>query len=145
MFSAVFSSGVMIPVGFEFGFRTRLNVVHTRQEHWEWPLFDLSDYITAVNRMRAGIPVLNEEGSQRKVHVGDSALLCLLRRAQAGSAWVLSVLNTDLYHTHDAYISGLDPDMAEAREVTPGSKGEVITAGAVLRLSPGEARIFVNT
>lgn len=145
MFSAIFSSGIMIPVGFEYGFRTRLNVVHTRQEHWEWPQFDLSDYITAVNRMRAHIPVLNEEGSQRQVNVGDSALICLLRRAQNGSSWVLSVLNTDLYHTHDAYISGLDSDMFEAHEVTPGSKGEFITAGAVLRLSPGEARIFVTT
>lgn len=145
MFSAVFSSGVMIPVGFEYGFRTRLNIVHTRQEHWEWPQFDLSGYITAVNRMRAGIPVLNEEGSQRQVHAGDSAVVCLLRRAQAGSSWVLSVLNTDLYHTHDAYITGLDSDVVEAREVTPGSNGEVITVGAVLRLSPGEARIFVNT
>lgn len=144
MFSAVFSTGVMIPVGFEYGFRGRLNVVHTRPEHWEQPLFDLSEYIAAVNRMRAGIPALNEEGAQRQVRMGDPAIACLLRRAQTGPSWVLSLFNTDLHNPHDVCISGLDPDTLLAREVTPGGQGQTITAGDVLQLAPGAARIFVN-
>jgi starch synthase (maltosyl-transferring) len=145
MFSAVFSTGVMIPVGFEYGFRGRLNVVHTRQEHWERPLFDISAYIAEVNNMRAGIPALNEEGTQRQVHLGDQAVACLLRRGQAGPSWVLSVINSDLHHAHEVCISGLDADILLAREITPGGKGQTIAAGDVLRLAPGAARVFVNT
>ncbi len=144
LFSAVFSTGVMIPVGFEYGFRTPLNVVHTRPEHWEEPLFDVSDYIAAVNRMRAGIPVLNEEGEQRQVHQGDAEIVCLLRRAQSGPSWVLSVINTDLRNARDVRISGLDSDVLAGREVTPGSSGETAAFDNVLKLAPGEARIFVN-
>ena len=94
--------------------------------------------------MRAGIPVLNEEGAQRQVHSGDPAVVCLLRRAQAGSSWVLSVINIDLHNPHDFCIAGLDSDTIVGREVTPGSSGQTATVGDVLKLAPGEARIFVN-
>lgn len=144
LFSAVFATGVMIPVGFEYGFRGRLNVVHTRPEHWERPFFDISAYIADVNRMRAAIPALNEEGAQRQVHLGDPAIACLLRRARTGPSWVLSVINTDLHHAHDAHLTGLDSDTLLAREVTPGSQGQTIAAGDVLALAPGAARVFVN-
>jgi len=144
MIAAVFSTGVMIPVGFEYGFRGRLNVVQTRPEHWEQPLFDISDSIAAINRMRAHVAVLNEEGPQRQLQVGDLRLLCLLRKANTGPAWVLSLINTDLWHEHDAHVGGIDTDTFEAREVTPGREGGSLAAGQVLRLAPGEARIFVN-
>jgi starch synthase (maltosyl-transferring) len=144
LFSAVFSTGVMIPVGFEYGFRTRLNVVHTRPEHWEHVLVDITAYITAVNRMRADIAVLNEEGEQRQLDSGEPQVVCLQRRAQTGPSWVLSVINTDLHHAHDVRISGLDPDTVAGREVTPGSKGKTAVLGDVLKLAPGAARIFVN-
>lgn len=145
LFSAVFSTGVMIPVGFEYGFRGRLNVVHTRPEHWERPLFDISAFIASVNAMRAAIPALNEEGAQRQLPSGDSAVVCLLRRTLTGPSWVLSIINTDLHGSHDVRISGLDSDISSAREVTPGSHGQTVTVGDVLPLAPAEARIFVNT
>ena len=144
LFSAVFSTGVMIPVGFEYGFRGRLNVVHTRPQHWEQPLIDITAYIAAVNRMRANIPVLNEEGPQRQLQSGDPAVACLLRRSLEGPSWVLSVINTDLRNPHQACISGLDDDSLLAREVTPGREGQTLATGEIMLLAPAEARIFVN-
>jgi starch synthase (maltosyl-transferring) len=41
LFSALFSAGVMIPIGFEYGFRRRLHVVNTRPGDWEPPNIDL--------------------------------------------------------------------------------------------------------
>lgn len=35
LFTAFFSAGVMMPVGYEFGFRKKLHVVETRPNHWE--------------------------------------------------------------------------------------------------------------
>lgn len=144
MFSAVFSTGVLIPVGFEYGFRGPLNVVNTRKEHWEKPLIDITAFIAEVNRMRATIPALNEEGAQRQIHLADAAVVCLLRRAQTGPSWVLSIFNSDLHGAHEVRLAGLDPDTLLAREVTPGSQGQVIKAGDRLRMPPGAARIFVN-
>lgn len=145
MFSALFSTGVMIPVGFEYGFRGRLNVVHTRPEHWERPLFDISAYIAGVNRLRAGLPALNEEGPQRQIQAGDPAIVCLLRHAQEGPAWVLSLINTDLSNSHDTRISWLDADSVLAREITPEGEGQAVVAGDILTLAPGQVRVFVNS
>ena len=144
LFSAVFSTGVMIPVGFEYGFRGPLNVVHTRPEHSEQPLIDISAHIAAVNRLRAAIPALNEEGPQRQVETGDPALACLLRRAKQGPSWVLSLFNTDLHQPHQARLAGLDGDVQLAREVTPGSAGQTFATGDAIWLAAGEARLFVN-
>ena len=145
LFSSVFSTGVMIPVGFEYGFRGRLNVVDTRPQHWEQPLIDISAFIAAVNRLRASIPALNEEGPQRQLQSSDPAVVCLLRRANEGRSWVLSVINTDLRHPHQTCITGLDDDTLVAREVTPGSSGQTFATGDTLPLAPAEARVFVNT
>ena len=39
-FSALFSAGVMIPIGFEYGFRKRLDVVNTQPQDWEASQWD---------------------------------------------------------------------------------------------------------
>ena len=57
---------------------------------------------------------------------------------------MLSLINTDLWHEHDARFGGLDGESFAAREVTPGRERGSLAAGQVLRLAPGEARIFVN-
>ena len=35
LFAAYFSTGVMLPIGYEYGFKKRLNVVQTRPQDWE--------------------------------------------------------------------------------------------------------------
>lgn len=145
LLSAVVSTGVMLPVGFEYGFRGPLNVVHTRPEHWEHPLIDISAFIAEVNHLRATIPALNEEGPQRQVHLGDAAVACLLRRSHDGQSWTLSLFNSDLHNVHDVRLYGLDADTLLAREITPGSQSQVIKPGDTLHLAPGAAHVFVNT
>ncbi len=134
----------MIPMGYEYGFRRRLHVVDTRPEHWEKPTFDLTSFIADVNRMKASVPVLNEEGPQRAFAVGDGRIVCLLRRANGGGDWALSVINTDWGSAATARMDGLDADIAHGREVTPGGKSEAFAAGTELTLQPGEVRVFIR-
>ena len=108
------------------------------------PLIDISAHITAVNRLRATIATLNEEGPQRQIDSGDPAVACLLRREQQGPSWVLSLFNTDLHQPHQAHLAGLDGDVQLAREVTPGSAGQTLATSDAIWLTAGEARIFVN-
>jgi len=67
LFVALFSSGVMVPIGYEYGFRNRLHVVDTRPEHWEEQAVDLTDFITRVNRIKSDYPVFQEEGPIQKL------------------------------------------------------------------------------
>ncbi len=92
-FAALFSSGVMMPIGFEFGFRRRLHVVKTTPADWETPAWDLSDAITAINRTKAAHRPLNEEGPIRPVDFGDRRLFGFLKTTRDGRQWVCAVLN----------------------------------------------------
>ncbi len=144
LFSAIFSSGVMIPIGYEFGFRKKLHVVQTRPDDWEEQLFDLSTFIGEVNRMKAQVPVLNEEGPQKRIFMSDERVVCLLRRRMRGSDWCVSFLNSDHDKAVTARIQDLDPDVKSGRELTPGkSKGKFV-AGQEISLEPGEVRVFVK-
>ncbi len=60
-FAAVFSTGVMIPMGFEFGFRKRLHVVRTRPADWEHTGVDLCAFIARVNRYKLERPIFCRE------------------------------------------------------------------------------------
>lgn len=144
LFAAVFSAGVMIPIGFEFGFRKKLDVVKTRPEDWEAPAFDLTRWIAQVNRMKASVPVLNEEGPQRAIHLGDGRIVCLLRRALRGPAWAIVLVNTDRTWPVTARIEWLDGDVQEGREVTPGGSDREFRAGSEVTLQPGEVRIYTS-
>ncbi|MDE2571214.1 MAG: alpha-amylase [bacterium] len=95
LFAAFFSSGVAMPIGFEFGFRRRLDVVRTRPEDWEEPRFDLEEFIAEVNAMKARTAALCEEGPQHLVTAAGAWPLALRRQRIDGSAPVLGVFNPD--------------------------------------------------
>ena len=52
----------MMPMGFEYGWSRRLDVVSTRDDQPEPKRFDLSEFIAEVNAMKKSIPAFNEEG-----------------------------------------------------------------------------------
>lgn len=94
LFAAVFATGVMIPIGYEYGYRKRLRVVETRPADREQPHFDLTQFIAAVHEMKAGVPALNEEGPQKQLALADeNRLTCLLRRSNDGRSWTLTAIN----------------------------------------------------
>jgi starch synthase (maltosyl-transferring) len=144
LFSAIFSAGVMIPIGYEFGFRKKLHVVETRPDDWEEQLFDLSTFIGEVNRMKAAVPVLNEEGPQKRIFMSDDRVVCLLRRRLRDSDWCVSFLNSDHDKPVTARIQDLDPDVTSGRELTPGKSKGKFEAGKEISLEPGEVRVFVK-
>ncbi|MBV9439223.1 MAG: hypothetical protein JOZ24_04445, partial [Candidatus Eremiobacteraeota bacterium] len=94
LFAAFFSTGIMMPAGYEYGFDRPLDVVMTRPLHWQKPRFDISRFVAEVNAMKARVPALNEEGPERAVWAQPPAL-GLLRSATAGSSYAVALLNAD--------------------------------------------------
>ena len=94
-FSAMFSTGVMMPIGFEFGFTRRLNVVETKSEDWENPQWDISDYIGRVNRLKASRRVFNEEGPIDLVIVENQRVFAFVKWSRDRRERALVVINKD--------------------------------------------------
>lgn len=142
LFSATFSSGVMIPIGFEFAFSKQLHVVKTRPNDWESEEIDLTGFIADVNRMKAGIPALNEEGPQTVLRLGDDRAVCLLRRTNDGGHWCLTIINSNPSVPVTIRLDGLDGGLSAGTEKTPGYPAIALTPGMDVALKPGEVRVF---
>src|SRR5690606_16085295 len=94
-FAVAFSAGVMIPIGYEFGFRKRIHVVETMPSDWERRSFDLQPFIRRVNRLKLERSVLQGEGSLRPVAGEGSPIVVLERRQREGGAAGYLIVNTD--------------------------------------------------
>jgi starch synthase (maltosyl-transferring) len=90
-FAVVFSAGLMMPIGYEYGFKKMLNVVTTRPSDWETHTFDLQEFIRGINRLKVQQPLLRGEGSLQPVS-NEAGVLILERRAEEAPgqvAWIL--------------------------------------------------------
>jgi starch synthase (maltosyl-transferring) len=94
-FSALFSAGVMMPIGFEYGFRRRLHVVKTRAEDWETPAWDICDFVATVNRLKKSRQVFNEEGVLDPLALGNANLFAFVKWSRDQTERALIVINKD--------------------------------------------------
>jgi starch synthase (maltosyl-transferring) len=94
-FALAFSAGVMMPLGYEYGFRRRTDVVRTMPSDWERKAFDLSAFVTRANRLKLDHAHLQSEGHLRAVHRLGSPVLVLERRVEGEPEPALIVVNTD--------------------------------------------------
>ncbi len=99
-FAATFSAGVMMPMGYEFGFRKKLDVVDTQPSDWESGTMKLEKFVQAVNETKRRIPLLQGEGTLCRVAVTHPSLLVLSRKSEYASGqlgWI--VLNREWDHS----------------------------------------------
>jgi starch synthase (maltosyl-transferring) len=145
-FSALFSTGVMIPMGFEYGFPRRLNVVKTRPQDWEQPAWDLSGYIAAVNRLKASHRTFNEEGPIDAVDSGNPALFAFLKSTGDRSERALVILNKDSKNSQLCDLARLGYLFARAsavEDVSPHARLVPAPGTQICRLEPSGVGVLV--
>jgi starch synthase (maltosyl-transferring) len=98
--SALFSSAVMMPIGFEFAFRRRLHVVRTRPEDWEDTGVDLRSYIKRVNALKTAHAIFQEDSPVEIQSTGNDNILVLWKGSAHTREEVLLIVNRDLHGTH---------------------------------------------
>ena len=82
-FAASFSAGLMMPIGYEFGFRKKLDVVSTHPSDWEELSFDLRRFIGRMNKLKTETTLLHGEGELTEVAKTDDALVLERQSEQA--------------------------------------------------------------
>jgi starch synthase (maltosyl-transferring) len=144
LFAAFFSSGVMMPMGYEFGFARKLDVVTTSPADWEDARFDLCSFIAAANALKADTPVLNEEGAERMLR-GEGPAVTLLRYGGASTGAAVAVFNPDASEPAEVdareLIDALD---GAPRDVTPQGAAPRSTPDDRVSLQPLEIRVFTR-
>ncbi len=147
LFSALFSAGVMIPIGFEYGFRSRLDVVNTRPEQWESPNFDLTHFIAQINRIRDQYPVFQSEGPIENLDHPNPAILLLRKREPQGKGEALLALNKDPWNRQHLHVDDLYRHLcvpAPLLDVSPEWPMDYLPTPFEFDLAPGMGRILVT-
>jgi starch synthase (maltosyl-transferring) len=147
LFAAYFATGVMIPMGYEYGFKKRLNVVATRPQDWETPSYDLTAFIKSVNRMKKKCPVLLEEGPQARANPEGEPVVLLLKSRERRQGRVLAVINSTA-EAQEVVIPDLTELLGKPRraltDLTPDTEPLKLGSPLEFTLPPAGMRIFYN-
>ncbi len=144
LFAALFATGVLMPMGFEFGFSRKLHVVKTRPSDWEETDVDLTAFVRDVHAVKKSCAVFNEDGPIQVLDGGDPQVLCLQKSTFDGSESALILLSKDRKRSRFVRVADLAagfPEMASMKDLLPTSREDAL-AHASLELSPSGFRVL---
>ncbi len=147
LFAALFSSGVLMPMGYEFGFRRRLDVVRTRPGDWEETGTDLSDFIRRTNAVKRDHPVFNEECPTQILADTHPRVLAMWKGSLRARQEALVILNKDAGRPQPFHAASLGRWVQTGeplRCVSPENPLEFVPEPFEYELRPGEAVVLVS-
>ncbi len=147
LFAALFSSGVMMPIGFEYGFRKKLHVVNTRPSDWEHTQIDLTDFIKDVNSIKKAHPVFQEECPTEMLNGDHHNILILWKGSTRTREEALLILNKDCWNYQHFYTETLQQYVqsgAALKCVSPENPLEYVHKPFEYDLRPGEGIVLVT-
>jgi starch synthase (maltosyl-transferring) len=148
LFSALFSSGVMIPIGFEFGFRKQLHVVRTTPDDWENPSMDLRPFITKVNAIKKAYHVFHEESLTNLLQCNNPNVLLMWKAASKHTDEALLILNKDSWHHQEFYTDTFHHYIESGgplRDISPEYPLDYIHQPFHYALRPGQGIILIGS
>jgi starch synthase (maltosyl-transferring) len=148
LFTALFSAGAMMPLGFEFGFRRKTHVVKTRPEDWEATNVDLTHFITSVNRIKSRHPVFQEEAPTEIIPNENPNILLMWKASTFTQEESLLIINKDIQKTQHFSIDNLN-DLFQAdmpiMDISPEYRLETVPAHLSYDLQPGQSVVLVTS
>jgi starch synthase (maltosyl-transferring) len=117
LFAAIFSSGVMVPLGLENMQQQKVDVVHSRPEDWEENRPNLEDYLAGVLALKKNYRVLHED-SPLEVVAHEGSATALLKHSNDGGQQALILINPDRYNHRDFYCADLQELFGGSGEIS---------------------------
>jgi starch synthase (maltosyl-transferring) len=147
LFSALFSAGVMMPMGFEYGFRKPLHVVHTTPNDWQVNGVDLRPFITKVNAIKQRFPVFREESPVNILPCNNPNILLMWKASAHHKDEALLILNKDPW-AHQEFQTDTFRHFVQAgaplTDVSPEYPMEYIHEPFHYSLRPGQGIVLVT-
>lgn len=95
-FAALFSKGLLMPMGYEYGAVRRIDVVKGKPSDVDKPQWDLTAWVAQINNLKKSIPVLSEEGEWCALCEYHLPFLFLAKCSTAGNQHVYVCINKRL-------------------------------------------------
>jgi starch synthase (maltosyl-transferring) len=148
LFSALFSAGVMMPMGFEYGARRPLHVVDTRPEDWQTDGHDLREYVTKVNAIKRAHPVFGEECPTSILQCDNPNILLVWKASIKAKDEALLILNKDRWRHQEFrtdHFRRFVQSGAPLRDVSPEYPLEYLQEPFHYALRPGQGIVLVTS
>ena len=137
----------MMPIGFEYGFHKRLNVVKSRPEDWETPSVDLTSFIREVNRAKAQNPVFIEETPLEVLPCSNPNVLFLWKGSLHAKQEALIILNKDVHNEQPFCTENLYQHIQSGgplKDVSPEHALDYLATPYDYGLRPGQGIVLVT-
>lgn len=147
LFAAVFASGVLMPMGYEHGFRRRLHVVHTTAADWEDTDIDLGEFIRETNRMVAGRALFQQECPTEILTYSNPNILLLWKASIQNGEEALILLNKDTHRHQHFYAEQLrryTQAGAPLQDISPEFRLDYLPQPFDYGLRPGQGFVFIT-
>jgi starch synthase (maltosyl-transferring) len=147
LFSSLFSGGVMMPIGFEFGFRKRLHVVKTKPEDWEDTGIDLTYFITQANSIKSEHRIFQEDAPAEILHHDNPNVLLMWKASTHTQEESLLILNKDITHSQRFETDSLRRYLqsgAPLVDISPEDPLDYLPAPFSYDLAPGQGIVLIT-
>lgn len=148
LFAAMFSAGVMMPIGYEFGFRNKLDVVETNPAAWEENTgVDLRDFISRVNQIKSRYMVLQEDAPTQFLQCNNPNVLIMWKASLTTRDEMLLVLNKDIWNNQEVYTDNLHGFIQSGKalqDVSPENSLDFIPEPFHYDLLPGQGIVLMT-
>ena len=148
LFTALFSAGVMMPMGFEFGFRKKPHVAKTRPKDGEQTSVDLTAFITKVNKLKAAHAIFQEEVPTEILHDGNPNILLMWKASINTPEESLLILNKDIDDEQRFFAKNLNEFVqagAPFVDVSPEYPMDYVPTPFSYDLQPGQGIVLTTS
>jgi starch synthase (maltosyl-transferring) len=148
LFAALFSGGVMMPMGYEFGFCKRMHIVKTRPEDWEETGIDLTSFITKVNSTKASRSIFQEDGPVMLFHFDNPQVLFMWKASVGTNEEALIIINKDIDNYQHFYVENIGNYLqtgAAPVDISPEYQLDSIPSPYIYDLRPGQGIVLVTS
>ncbi len=141
---AYFCSSSAITVGFEYGFRRKIDVVQTNPMWWESQHYDISAEIAKINMVKSCYDILQEDNMVWMVDCSHAKLLGFTKESVDGKERILVLANPDLHSKHKAVIKNMYAILGNdhVQDISHGHKMGHVPNNLEYELVPGEVKLF---
>ncbi|MGA1864786.1 MAG: alpha-amylase family glycosyl hydrolase [bacterium] len=150
LLSALVTKGVMVPIGFEFGFHKKLNVKLTSSDDWEEARFDLSGFIKEVNLLKASQLIFNQELPLQRVPAQNQDIMIILKdnintaMEKKERFLLITNINNSRAQTLDLDLNSIFPD-GVIRDLSMEDNLKDVPRLLDIKLRPYQVRIFLQS
>lgn len=147
LFAALVGTGVMMPIGFEYGFKKRLDVVSTFPTDWEAATLDLSPFIAEANALKATARVFNVDGPLWPVETGHEQVKAYAKGTPDAREKALFILNLDRENWSEIRIPSVADAMGarHVEDVSLEHRWETVGEDFEGRIAPAACQVLIGT